>query len=139
MLVKLEQFDIDRFWPIMRKGLDSINGSLTEPDKILASLLDGSTQCWLVVTDDANIIGFVTTQINIVEPEKKKVLLVRDIFSLNGAPDSIWYDGMDTLNEFAKANDCSEIAGYSSNVTMINRAKSLGFDTSVVLIKKEVN
>jgi hypothetical protein len=121
----------------MRKALQSIEGSLTEPDAILEALLNETMQCWLIVTDDG-IIGFCTTQINMVEPEHKEVLLVRDLYSLNGIPDEVWVGDLEVLTNFAKSNNCSRIIAYTKSQALLNRVERLGFDIDTVMISKEV-
>lgn len=136
MLVKLETSDIDRFWPMMKRALEGIPDSHQEYDKVLKALLEGLIQCWLIV-DDKDIIGFVTTQIGIQEPESKKILILRDLWSLNGIPNDVFIDAGNTLENFAKTNECKEIIGYTNNKAAIARAKQLGYEVFMT-VKKEV-
>ena len=127
MLVRLETHDIDRFWPMMKRALETIPGTRQEYDKVLEALLSGLIQCWLI-TDDTGIIGFVTTQIGSQEPEGKKILILRDLWSLNGIPNDVFVDAGNTLESFAKINKCKEIIGYTNNKAAIARAKQLGYE-----------
>lgn len=136
MLVRLETNDIDRFWPMMKRALETIPGARQEYDKVLEALLSGLIQCWLI-TDDMGIIGFATTQIGLQEPEGKKILIIRDLYSLNGIPDEVLVDGENTLEDYARANKCKEIVGYTGNKFAIARAKQLGYEVFMT-VKKEV-
>ena len=98
MLVKLETSDIDRFWPMMKRALETIPDAQQEYDKVLEALLKDLIQCWLIV-DDGNIIGFTTTQISTQEPEGKRVLTIRDLWSLNGIPNDVFVDANNTITE----------------------------------------
>ena len=137
MLVKLETSDIDRFWPMMKRALETIPVIRQQYDKVLEALLEGLIQCWLIV-DSKEIIGFVTTQIGTREPEGIKILILKELWSLNGIPDDIFIDGECVLEKFAKANECKEIIGYTSNKFAIARAKQLGYEV-FMMVKKEVS
>ncbi len=136
MLVKLETSDIDRFWPMMKRALETIYDAQQEYDKVLDALLSDLLQCWLIV-DDVKIIGFVTTQIGTQEPEGKRILILRDLWSLNGVPNEVLIDADTTIEKFAKTNNCKEIIGYTGNKFAIAMAKRLGYEIFMT-IKKEV-
>lgn len=136
MLVRLEVHEVDKFWPILRKALDSINEGMEEPEKVLEALLDDSIQCWLILDTEENLIGFVNTRLGSVEPQGTKIMEIRDLYSLNGIPTDVFSDANDRLGLFAKQNGCSQMVAYSDNEQVVRRAKYYGFKTSTVMIKE---
>lgn len=136
MLVRLEVHEVDKFWPILKKALDSIGAGMEEPEKVLKALLDESVQCWLILDDGENLIGFLNTKLGSIEPQGTKILEIRDLYSLNGIPDNVFKNGYNHLDMFAKKNGCSKIVAYSDNPRVISRAKYFGFVTSTVMTKE---
>lgn len=136
MLVRLEVHEVAKFWPILRKALDSIGAGMEKPDRLLEALLDESVQCWLVLDIDDSLIGFVNTRLGSVEPQGTKIMEIRDLYSLNGIPTEIFSDANNRLDIFAKQNGCSKIIAYSDDRRVVARAKHFGFTASTIMVKE---
>lgn len=136
MLVRLETHEVNKFWPILKKALDSIGEGMEAPEKVLDALLKEDIQCWLVVDNEDNLIGFVNTKLATIEPQGTRIMEIRDLYSLNGIPTDVFKDANDRLDMFAKQNGCSKIVAYSDNPQVVARAKYFGFVASTVMVKE---
>ncbi len=136
MLVRLQNHDVNKFWPILKKALDTIGEGMEEPEKVLEALLDESVQCWLILDTEENLIGFVNTRLGSIEPQGTKIMEIRDLYSLNGIPTEVFSDANERLDMFARQHGCSKIVAYSDNPQVVARAKHFGFVASTVMIKE---
>lgn len=136
MLVRLEITDVHKFWPIVKKALNTIGEGMEEPEKILEALLEDSIQCWLIVDTNGDLIGFVTTRLGSIEPQGTKIMEIRDLYSLNGIPTAVFSDASSHLDTFAKQNGCSRIIAYSADRQVVARAKQFGFTASTIMVKE---
>jgi hypothetical protein len=109
-------------------------------NSILYSLLTGESQLWIGVEDpgdgDWTIYGYMVTSMITDHFTQTKNLLVHAGVSLNNKASSpiMYTEGSRVVKEFAKANGCKCIIGYTSNdnlARMLNKAT--GADISMRL------
>ena len=90
--------------PHLQAAIDASNGRWTS-DYVLAGLVTGHQSLWLVISDNTNVVGAVTTEI-VTYPERQMLA----IHFLGGEDFDEWYEELlATMSEYARENYCSGI------------------------------
>lgn len=142
MLTKLLPDQIAKFWDIIKYALDEslpliVIRNNDTMNNILASLLNGSLQCWVSYEkseEKGTINGLIITTIAIDFASKTKNLLVYAAYAYKNNDLSVWKTGYETLAKWAKFRNCSNITAYSDNLRVIKLAKLLSGDVSQTFI-----
>ena len=135
MLVKLELTDVHKLWPTIKRALNTIGTGMEEPESVLEAMLEGKVQCWLIM-DGNGLIGFGTTLLGTKEPQGERILIIRDLYSLNGISAEVAKEAQKTIEVFARQNGCTEIIGYTDNKFAVAKARKLGYKISTIVVKE---
>jgi hypothetical protein len=142
MIAKLTPAEIRDFWPVAKKALTVLYQNTNRDVSVLNDLLDAllvdRIQLWMMV-EQQQPIGFLITQISLDEFTLEKSLLIRELYTLNGAAEEVWIDGERAITNYAKESGCSSVIGYTqNNEKMAKRARLLGYNIEMILFKKEI-
>lgn len=143
MLIKLTADQVSRSWDFLRQHivtgtpLDAKNVE-NYANKMLAGFLSGELVCWVegVIHEEATTIhAVVVTQVlrnNFLDFNN---LLIYSVLGLNNYFDQKqWLTGLQTLAQYAKANNCLNVIAYTDQLTLIEIAKRLKADVSQTLV-----
>jgi len=115
---------IDGMWPIVvehiLKGLEYGHGELDIED-IYRGIKSRDMQLWSAFQSDGECVASLVTEIFYFGSKKVMRLIV-----LGGGHMSDWLDFLDTLREFAEANQCNRIEAYCRD-GMMRRLEDYGY------------
>jgi hypothetical protein len=145
MIVRLIPDQIAKFWELIKGAIAAsvskeyeVSGNLL--NNSLKNLLTGTSQAWLVM-DEQNgkpIVGVVVTYITDDPMGEQRNLVIYALFGFQIVDDSIWLDGIDKLKEFARANGCKQLVGYTTSRILENRITKYGFVNDSSIVRLEV-
>lgn len=121
MLIRLSSKHIQDHWDEIKEGIRSSLPPIARSDDdgmvtVLASLLSGSLQGWVVVDDsspDQPILAILTTAILNEFGSGARFLLVYSLCGYAPLLAPIWKDLLRSLGEFAKEERCQKIIAYT--------------------------
>lgn len=141
-VIRLTINQVSGLWDSIRYGIIEAVFPKVKPDgqalqEILCRLLKEEMQCWCAYNDEKKIYGYMITSID--NELGKKVLFIYSEYLFNRLPSvEIYRDISDKIEQFAKANGCHRIMGYSSNPNAISMARKLGYSSDFTVLMKEV-
>lgn len=146
MIIKLIPEQITELWDSIRYGIIHAIAPLVDPtpdniQDILCQLLRQDMQCWCVYEDiDGNkdIHGYIITSISIDANTKFRSLVIYSVFLYKQVNPNVWADGMNLVERFALANDCTRIVAYTNNPTILSIAEKGGYNTDYTYLVKEL-
>ena len=147
MLTQLLPDQISKFWDIIKYALEQSLPPIAgdHPDKmnrLLSSMLSGKTQCWASYIrneEGAKSEGIVVTQILYDDPSNTKNLLIYSIYGYNLVDKGTWLKALTTLVKYSKSQGCTQVVAYTDVPHLVEKAKSLGGDTSHTFISFNIN
>lgn len=143
MITKLLPENVTANWDVVK---EAIRGALPpfaidSPDKmsrILESIILGQLEVWTyydAAEAGLHIMSIWTTSI-ITDPESQtKNLLIYSIFNYDHASPENWLAGITAMREYAKANDCAAITGFTKEPHILAFVDSVGGTTDVRFIR----
>lgn len=148
MIIKLLPEQISKSWDIIRYGILAIPSPISDntPEgvrNILKHLLMGTVQCWALFEEDTlnggeRITGFALTTIADDLISGAKFLNIYDLFFLSTPKQEDFENGLEAIQEFAKANKCNKITAYTKVSGILKVTEKLGFNTENRFIIKEL-
>lgn len=143
MITKLLAENVTNNWDVIK---EAIRGSLPPfaidtPDKmsrILESIILGHLEVWVYYdqTEEGVHIKSIWTTSLITDPESQtKNLLIYSIFNFDHGTPQNWLEGITAMREYAKANDCAAITGFTKEPHILRFVESLQGTTDVRFIK----
>ena len=146
MIIKLIPEQITDLWDSIRYGIIHAVAPLVDPtpdniQDILCQLLRQDMQCWCVYEEgdkDKNIQGYIITSISIDINTKFRSLVIYSVFLYAKVDTETWADGMNLVERFALANDCTRIVAYTNNPTILSIAEKGGYNTDYTYLVKEL-
>lgn len=141
MLNRLLPEQISNFWNIIKYAIEeslppTIGEHSDKMNRILSSALAGNIDVWASYEhgETNRFEGIVVTQFLIDEPSNTKSLLIYCLYGYEQVNKASWLQGLNAIAEYAKANGCSKVIGYTSSPYIVKIAKSLGADTNYTFI-----
>lgn len=144
MLLQLRPKDITKHWEgiseAISKSLPPITTASAERMTfILRSLLVEVMQCWVlckpnVGKDTTDIYAIATTEYAIDPGSGTRNLLIFSLYSLQKIPQELWKDGYETLQKFAKANNCESIIAFTDVPAVIHLVEGFGGNVATRLL-----
>jgi hypothetical protein len=147
MLTRLLPEQVSEFWDVIKFGIEHSLAPIAgeHPDKmnrVLASLLSGTAQCWAsYVKDEGNVKfeGILVTKMLYDEVSDTKNLLLYCVYGYTNVEQSTWINGLVKVTKYAKAKGCSNIVAYTDVPYLIKIASDLGANTKFTFISFNVN
>ena len=143
MITKLLPENVTDNWETVKVAIQSSLPpfALDTPDKmsrILENIILGQLEVWVCYDSDeegVHIKNIWTTSI-VTDPESKtKNLLIYSTYSFDHTVDDNWTAGIEAMKDYAKANDCASITGFTKSPIILRYVESHGGDTSVTFIR----
>lgn len=142
MITKLLPENVTENWDVVKEAIRQALPpfALDTPDKmnrILESIILGNLEVWVLYDNTEGIqIKSIWTTSMITDPESQtKNLLVYSIFNFDHSTPENWIDGLSAMREYAKANDCVAITGFTKEPYVLKFVESVSGDTSVRFIR----
>ena len=142
-LIKLSPEQISERWEVLRAAIESAlppPAPYSDPNimnNILASLLRGVLECWILYEGEkAIIVG--TFEVVLDVPSGIKSLLIYSLFSYKPFSYDLWGILLTRLRKYAKEIDCHKIVGYSNIERILELVQALGGSTDFRYIQLEV-
>jgi len=142
MITKLLPENVTDNWDVVK---EAIRGALPPfaldtPDKmtrILESIILGQLDVWVLYDSEEGIKikSIWTTSIVTDSESKTKNLLVYSIYNFDHTVEDNWSAGLQSMKDYASANDCSAITGFTKVPAILKFVDSCGGDTSVTFIR----
>lgn len=142
MITKLLPENVTDNWDVIKEAIRASLPpfALDAPDKmtrILESIILGDLEVWTYYdnTEGLKIKSIWTTSI-VTDPESKtKNLLIYSIFNYDHSTEDNWIEGLSAMKDYAKANDCAAITGFTVQPYILKFVESIGGSTAVRFIK----
>lgn len=96
-------------------------------NKLLASLLNETSQCFLRLDEEKQLSAIALTRVNQDATSGERSLFIICLYSFKMVEEGQWKSDMEELKEFAKQSNCKRITFYSNNQRIYDLAESLGF------------
>lgn len=142
MITKLLPENVTDNWDTIKEAIRASLPpfALDTPDKltrILESIILGELEVWTYYDNTAGIqIKSIWTTSIVTDPESKtKNLLIYSIFNYDHSTPDNWIEGLVAMKEYAKANDCVSITGFTVQPYILKFVESIGGSTEVRFIK----
>ena len=131
MLIHLMPEQVMDYWDILKEGvMETLPSHVTRDDEkmvnVQMSLLGGTSQCWVNMTEEKKINASVITRVIYDDMVDMNILILVSIFGFDKISGEDWVAGYSTLSEFAKLRKCESIAGYSNHPVILKIAEKLG-------------
>jgi len=143
-IIRLTINQVSKAWDRdrIRYGIFEAFAPETVPDSdmlqsILCQLLKEEMQCWRIYDDEGKVYGHIITTIT-TDLNKKNLLIYSEHAFYRFPNREAYVDVNDKLEQFAKANGCQRVIGYSSNPVAISLAEKLGYSSDHRVLMKEV-
>jgi hypothetical protein len=136
---------VTKLWDDIRQGVMRTISPAVQPTAenmraILCQILRDDMQCWCFFTDADDRHGYVVTSIIRDPNTNEKTLVIYSLFLYKHINElEVWDKGIDSINKFARANNCKTLVAWSDNDNAISIAKKLGFTSDYTYLTKEVN
>lgn len=138
MIIKFDYDKIAFHWATLKPAIEEAlpPGVVRTPglmNRVLAELLSGAMQCWLIYEGDpVRVLGVCTTKILNEDLLGVKSLL---IYSLYGwEPLETFEDDYRRLAEWAKVQGCRSIVAYTANPAVLSMVRRLGGNTDFTYV-----
>lgn len=145
MVTKLLPENVTANWDIVKYAIKNSLPpfAVDSPDMlthILESIISGWLEVWVVYdnTEGISIQAILTTRIVEDSDSKTKNLLLYSVYIFEQATDSTWDEGYQATVEYAKANGCAKLIGYTHNPLIIRRVEQFGGNAFVRFISISV-
>lgn len=106
-------------------------------NQVLANLLDGHAQAW-VVLDGQTVVALAITLIQIDTITSARNLLIYAMAGYGNIRKEIWEEGFSAMRAFASANNCYKVLAFSSIPRILEVATMLGGNCDVRVLEWEV-
>lgn len=141
-IIRLSINQIVELWDSVRFSIISAVFPEVTPDgEVLqdfqCKFIKEEMQCWCIHNEEDQILGYIITAIE--THFRKKVLLVYSEHLFHRLPSIEDYkEVVNSLELFAKANDCHRITGYSANPNAISIAEKFGWSSEYRVLTKGI-
>jgi hypothetical protein len=112
-------------WPGVREGVENVGRIVTENPafmpNVLASLLAGRYQLWMVMDDDRLVYGFLITCVSDDPLTNEVFLMIEMVYGFRTSTEEMIHDVYAKLCEYAAAYGCN----YIKATTNVARAAEL--------------
>lgn len=142
MITKLLPENVTDNWEVIKNAIRQALPpfALDTPDKmtcILENIILGQLDVWVSYDSEEGIkIKNIWTTSIITDPESKtKNLLIYSVFSFDHTIEANWTEGIESMKDYAKANGCTAITGFTKSPVILKYVEANGGDTSVTFIK----
>lgn len=134
MLIRFTPEQVTKFWPAIEPGIamalpPGISNNPEAMNNVLASILVGSSDCWMSYERNADgnavVNGTVITQITKDESGTRNLLLYA-VYGIGIANVAQWREGYEVLKKWAIANGCANIVAYTEVPELCNIVTRLG-------------
>jgi hypothetical protein len=143
MITRLLPENVTENWEIVKFA---IKGSLPpfakdSPDKmnrILESIVLGHLEVWVFYVPtppSIHIKSIVTTSIITDQESQTKNLLIYSIYNFDRGSIEEWEEGLSGLREYARANGCAGITGFTVDPHLIKFVEHAGGSSDVRFVK----
>lgn len=143
MIIKLIPAQIADMWDTIRYGIIKSIAPLVDPtaealQNILCQLLKQDMQCWSVFDENKEVYGHIITSIFIEPNTNSRSLIIFSLYLFKHADKDMWEEGMTTLEEFGRLNDCSLISAYTADANVLSIAKKRGYMGNYTYVAKSI-
>lgn len=125
MMIQLQPDKIVEVWPGIKEGIAQVGRLLSNREEylpnVLASLLAGKYQLWVVMNEERNIQALLITCLAEDALTGEKLLSVDVGFGYRKSSDKFILEHWETLREYAAAHDCD----YVKATTNVERAAEI--------------
>lgn len=143
MITKLLPENVTQNWDVIKEAIRASLPpfAMDTPDKltrILESIILGQLEVWTFYEmDESNVqVKSIWTTSLVTDPESQtKNLLMYSIFNYDHTSSENWTEGLNAMKEYAKANDCASITGFTKEPHVLHFVESCGGSTDVRFIK----
>lgn len=141
MLIKLLPVQLVKVWDMIRYAIAETfiprNSCTNEHlQVILRDLLSGKRDIWMAVEADKKFIGFVVTRIAVEAITGERCLFIDNVYAFQGVPEKILIDGTETLNKYAKKNNCKTMVALTEDARIARLAEHLKFSQRYYLFRE---
>lgn len=132
MIVRLLPTQIPAFWGAIKYAIVQTD-EIEEKDqqrclnKLLHSLLNDKSQCFVRLDDERKLLTVVVTKIVIDRITSEKSLQIQSLYSWAVINNKEWQNDFLLVKEFAKHEECQHITFDSPNPRIWQVGKQLGF------------
>ena len=140
--IKLFPENVVGNWDIVKFAIrNSLPPSAQDtPDKmtrVLESIVAGELDVWVYYTYDTevHVKNILTTKIIRDTETDTKSLLIYSVYSFDHTTQEYWEEALMKLKEYAQANGCVAVTGFSKDEYVLRFVESVGGDTSVRFVK----
>ncbi len=132
MFIRLPPNQVPMLWAQIKFAASKADGVGSEHlqdylNRLLASLLDGKTQCLVRLSDDRQLQAIILTKFAVNTVTGDKELVVDCLYSFESVPQEQLRAELDSLKKFAIRGGCSRIVTYSNHPGIFKLVESLGF------------
>jgi hypothetical protein len=96
-------------------------------NKLLASLLNETSQCFIRLDEENQLSAIALTRINQDATSGERSLFIICLYSFKFVEEGQWKTDMEDLKSFARKSNCKRITFYSNNERIYEMANTLGF------------
>lgn len=144
MIIKLLPEQVVKFWDMLRFAIAETfmpRNSCTNQhlQAILANLLASKAQCWMAFDKpgpERKFIGFMVTRIGEDPAIKERCLFIDSIYAFQMVPENIMFHAQETLEKFAKQNNCKSMATMTDADRIVKLAERNGYSKRSYLFKE---
>lgn len=142
-LKRLNNAAIEKYQDVIKASVsDAYDGAATPAilSTSIADMLAGSLQCWAVFVHDGEtrlFAGAIVTRI-INTPYLGKRLFIEVINAYDRIEIRAWRNALQTLEDFARDNQCTHIDAQTGSDQAGQLGMALGFETVSVNLSKEL-
>ena len=142
-LLRLDPEQISNNWELINSSIKEHVKDQRLLARTLTALSNGTMQAWVGVQDTADTtptswIGVVITCVVFDPVACANTLLVAWIKAFKPTTDQDWLDGLSTLNNYARENNCITVSGYVDRDSFVNKLSRYGVRGGKTLVYKEV-
>lgn len=143
-IIRLRPAQIVKVWDSLRFAIAQSIAPLVTVDEesmrvILSELLCEKLQCWCIyekTETGIDIYGYAVTSIQVEPHTNVKTLLIYAYYMFKKIDETDRADLHNSMEVFARNNNCKLIAGYTSNPLAGNIAKKLNYHETNYYVKE---
>lgn len=110
--------------------------------RVLASLLSGKAQCWVLFQENEEgrkeILSMLVSCMEIEQVTGCRFLNLWAMYAYRQAPLEIWQAMREAVEEFARAQGCDCITALTNNPKAVSLALGLGATSQTTFVVKEL-
>lgn len=134
MIIQLLPEQVPGFWSDIKASIQAavpplLHESPEKMNNILMSMLIGRMQVWISADQQESgtvVKGVIVTTVMTEECSGTKLLLFYSGYSTGDVSQKLWQEGMNTFNDFAKAQGCERLGLYTKLPYMVQLMKQFG-------------